>query len=1443
MGISLLGAFLFVPDATAATRFWKGTGTWTAASQWGSVTGGPYTLTWAAADDAVFDVASSTVTGASSTFTSITANQNVTMTAGGTLNPILIAPVTVASTMTFNFNGQSLGTTAGTGINKKGAGTLAMGGASAYPGGFTLDAGTVTIGGVNSLGVGPLVINGGILRSDSATARDLSGKPSSITVNSDFALGDAVNTGLLTFTAPMALGAATRTITLNSAATFGAASVISGSAGVGLTKAGASTLTLSGANTYTGPTSISAGTLSVNTFPNGGVAGALGMSPAASANLIIAGGTLSYSGVNATTDRGLTLNGNGILTVASSTANLNIGGVIAGGSIDFTKGGGGTLTLSGLNTHTGRTFVSGGTLAVNTIKNAGVICSLGVATTPTLALISIGTGTATTTLSYIGAGDSSDRVINLPGTSGGATLDQSGASGLWKFTSPLTATGVGSKTLTLQGSAAGTGEIGAAIVNNSTTGTTVSTLASSASTSLTLGSVDGLTVGNAISGTGIAGGTTITAINTGTKVVTLSAAATVALGATITSAGLVNRTSLTKAGSGTWTLSGASTYTGPTTVNGGTLALGFGAVAANILPASSALTLGGGTLQLTGTGTQTANGLTTTASTSSQILLGANETLTLGALTAAGAGSSLNFNTVAGGANGATVGNGIVGLTGLVAGNVINSGFTVSDVGGFGLATVNGSAQVVRRTTGATLLPATGATSATDYSVDNNAGGSAADGSSSLVITASEATKSFTVDTTTASGVLTLNSGVVLSGNLWHFGGAGVNTYQITGSAVGAGLKSLVSGDAISLNNYNPSVVTIASPILANGVNAVNLNGSGTTVFSGNNTYTGLTTVRAGTLKVTGGTSVIGALSVGAATYQQDSSSSVSSVTLTGTSDLNIGTAVTGAFTLNAGTFADTGSPAAAGNIGLGAVTTFTQTGGLFSYAPSGGNVLLNMGVSSGGSVTLNLSGGTFQTAANVPTYLGGRTTTDMNISGTALVDVPNFIFNRNLSTAHTATLNLGDGTLGSGTLKVSTITKESAAANNVSIFNFNGGTLKAGVPSATFMSGLTTASVKDGGAIIDSDTFDITIGQALLHFAGATTDSLTKIGTGKLTLTNANTYTGNTTVSNGTLALSGSGSIATSPNLIVVGGATLDVTAVSGGFTLAANQTLKGNGTVTGPITINGTLSPGASIGTLTLNGAATNNGTILAEITNGPSADKIVFSGGFRNNGGTLTVTSLGTLVNGTTYDLFDFSSTPTGVAFAATNLPGGLSHWNTTDLLVGGTITFANNAPVAANFGLGVAVGGTVSSQVIGKFASDADTNDVLTITVLSAPANGMASIVGGTNITYVSTNSAAGDSFTYTVSDGLASATATVTVSTYSPEGFNRISPLSVINPGTVAFTYLGIPGYNYALDWATNLTPPINWMGVVTNTAAGNGSLNYTNTSTEPVNFFRTRYVP
>jgi autotransporter-associated beta strand protein len=83
--------------------------------------------------------------------------------------------------------------------------------------------------------------------------------------------------------------------------------------------------------------------------------------------------------------------------------------------------------------------------------------------------VNIGSATTGGNLTYTGTGESTSKVINLAGTTGGAFLVQSGISGNLQFTSDLTATGAGAKTLSLQGSTAGTGEITGKIVDDAGT--------------------------------------------------------------------------------------------------------------------------------------------------------------------------------------------------------------------------------------------------------------------------------------------------------------------------------------------------------------------------------------------------------------------------------------------------------------------------------------------------------------------------------------------------------------------------------------------------------------------------------------------------------------------------------------------------------------------------------------------------------------------------------------------------------------------------------------------------------------------------------------------------------------------------------------------------------------------------------------------------------------
>ena len=88
---------------------------------------------------------------------------------------------------------------------------------------------------------------------------------------------------------------------------------------------------------------------------------------------------------------------------------------------------------------------------------------------------------------------------------------------------------------------------------------------------------------------------------------------------------------------------------------------------------------------------------------------------------------------------------------------------------------------------------------------------------------------------------------------------------------------------------------------------------------------------------------------------------------------------------------------------------------------------------------------------------------------------------------------------------------------------------------------------------------------------------ALTKSGIGTmLYLSGVNTYTGPTIINNGTLALTGAGSINNSVSIEVTAPDIFDVSAVTGGYVLGAAQTLMGIGSVIGDVTANGRITPG---------------------------------------------------------------------------------------------------------------------------------------------------------------------------------------------------------------------------------------------------------------------------
>lgn len=280
------------------------------------------------------------------------------------------------------------------------------------------------------------------------------------------------------------------------------------------------------------------------------------------------------------------------------------------------------------------------------------------------------------------------------------------------------------------------------------------------------------------------------------------------------------------------------------------------------------------------------------------------------------------------------------------------------------------------------------------------------------------------------------------------------------------------------------------------------------------------------------------------------------------------------------------------------ASSTATENNHTNNLKITGGTV--NVGLSTGGNLVIGNNGNLAHTSNSIVTITAGS----LNVNSTAANTGLRFGSTvSNASYVANGTVHLDGGVITVGRIFEGTATG-SAAIN--STFNFNGGELKvlSGTNNAaTFMTGLNTAQVRNGGAKIHTNGVDTIIGQALIHSTiggdNATDGGLEKRGTGSLTLNGVSTYTGATTISQGSLVIGASGSIANSSTIHVGTGATLDVSAAPTTFTVASGQALTGSGLVNGNIKVDGTLSIGSSPGTLTFDDNLILSGTSNFEFT----------------------------------------------------------------------------------------------------------------------------------------------------------------------------------------------------------------------------------------------------
>ncbi len=681
-----------------------------------------------------------------------------------------------------------------------------------------------------------------------------------------------------------------------------------------------------------------------------------------------------------------------------------------------------------------------------------------------------------------------------------------------------------------------------------------------------------------------------------------------------------NVNGLTKTGAGTLALGGANTYTGVTGVNGGTLVLEFaaaGAPANNAVSANSALALGGGTLSLVGKAAtndvQTFNGTTLNGGASAIALAsgtGGSLTLNLGALTR-NAGGTVNFTLPDSGSITTTTGN-TNGILGPWA--TLGADFAMND----------GTGRIVA-STNYNDIPARGpSTIASDATLNVRINSAGASGSIALAAT-NTTINTLLQGTATAATVDTAGKALKVGSILV---GAGQEALTLGAVANDGTLAAAAAGGELTLINNGASLLTV-NALIADNTTASPLfkAGDGTVLLAGANTFSGTTTLLAGTLRLGSGT----ALGTGAITLAGGSlDSGVAGLVNSGNNaqNWNGDFGFVGSQSLNLGTGAVTLSGNRQVTVNASALTVGGTVSGAYGIAKAGGGTLALTGsVAYTGATTVN--GGTLRVEHGVATH-------DYFVGGAALsiASGATFELNQTANTARYSSVSrtvTGAGTFSKagsgytwlandGATKITTFNQSAGG-----LINVRAGTLASIKTAPTHLGGLTIAAgavaaldnyatqgadaffdALSGGGTLNYDagatarTVNVGVNHSSSTFSGVIANGgtgavgLTKAGTGTLTLSGVSTYTGPTTVGGGTLRLGGAGQLGS--------GAYAGAVSVPAGSTLALGSSAAQ--TLSGPLSGGGTLLHSGA-GTLTLGGTNSFRGGI----TN--TAGKLVVNG----------------------------------------------------------------------------------------------------------------------------------------------------------------------------------------------------------------------------------------
>ena len=880
-------------------------------------------------------------------------------------------------------------------------------------------------------------------------------------------------------------------------------------------------------------------------------------------------------------------------------------------------------------------------------------------------------------------------------------------------------------------------------------------------------------------------GFTITGGTGGTNALTLASsnainvnvAGTATVSAVVAGSGGLTLNSAT---TGTLALTGVNTYTGLTTVNGGTLSV----ASSGNLNSGNDLTVGASGKATFDNGSQD---LGTVLNSGRVDFTDTGGTITLGPVTNGGSGI-MNF---AGGTNtlGAVSNVGVMNFTNVVATNTLASltgagatnfsGYTII-TGQFdtGTATFGGTGEIGTAASGTLYMNgfsnkittlngdttvifgsapnSYGLPIPVDLTVHDGSAAGAISGDGSLTVTGP----------LTLSGNNTYTLGTTVDGGVLQVGNGG------TSGTLGTGAVILNNNATLAFNRSDNYGGAVSNNI--NGAGGVTLN-AGTLALTGSNGYTGPTTLNGGTLQVgNGGTS--GTLGTGAVILNNNA-------TLAFNRSDNYGGAVSnningaGGVTLNAGTLALTGSNGYTGPTTL-----------------NGGILVMTSASQIGSAGSINFSGGQLQASGTFA--LGNAIHVTTTTSGVIVDENKTLTLNGNI-TGGNSLLKQGPGLLVlTGTTDATTV-------------------VNAGSVSVTSTSAGTSLTVNSGADV----TFNQPVGGGTYSNPISGAGDVTVIGT--LTLAgDGNGFTGNLTIASRTIA---STVLVASPSNL--GGAEVQLTSTT--TTTPATLQITGGGTYSNPMTVGDGITTGVTglvIYTgnvaVTFSGTLNKNGTTFELVGSNSLGGTVTITGQITGNTGSLNSDMS---YNGGTFNLNGASPNtyfgPTYLTNAVTvnaNSVGALPTLNgRSPVVMDQTGSGSSNLVLGANQSIAALTGATSSSVNLN--------GRTLTIGTDSGSTTfaGAISGAGGLIKDGASTQVLSGANASYT---GSTTVNAGTLVLNYSTNNGTKLSSSAVLTLGSATLQLTG--GTQTEVVGSTTISGGANVIGNNTSSATnGDGSAN------------------